>query len=133
MAEAMGEERRERLAQISDRNRQLCEVPFETHGPEVEHGPVCIPCQLVRAIGDVTWLLERLGEIGETSVEYAALYTSWANSSTGETKAIGPFKTTDELLAAQEGELWPIGRDSWSLGTRLAGQWRPTDWREVAE
>ena len=65
MAEAMSEERLKRLAKISDRNRQLREVPFETHGPEVEHGPVCIPCQLVRAISDVTWLLEQVGEIGE--------------------------------------------------------------------
>jgi len=65
----MGEER---LAEISDRNRRLREVPFETHGPEAEHGAACIPCQLVRAIDDVTWLLGQVGEIGGTREEWAA-------------------------------------------------------------
>ena len=47
-----------RLAQIRERNRRLAAVPFETHGGG--HGPGCIPCELVRAVDDVRWLLERL-------------------------------------------------------------------------
>jgi len=82
VVEAMSEERLKRLAQVSDRNRRLREVPFETHGPEVEHGSVCIPCQLVRAIDDVTWLLERLGEIGETREEW---YIRWPVAGGGYT------------------------------------------------
>ena len=51
----------ERLAQIRDRNRRLAAVPFETHGGG--HGPGCIPCELVRAVDDVRWLLERVAHL----------------------------------------------------------------------
>lgn len=48
-----------RLAQIRDRNRRLAQVPFDEH----EHpGAACIPCELVRAVDDVSWLLKQLGQ-----------------------------------------------------------------------
>lgn len=50
----------ERLAQIRDRNRRLAAVPWDLHNGT--HGPGCIPCELVRAVGDVSWLLERLSQ-----------------------------------------------------------------------
>jgi len=44
------------LEEIRARNRRLADVPFQTHG--TIHGRACIPCELVRAISDVTALLE---------------------------------------------------------------------------
>ena len=56
-----------RLAQIRERNRRLAAVPFETHGGG--HGPGCIPCELVRAIGDVSWLLEQSKRLNDKAAE----------------------------------------------------------------
>ena len=62
-----------RLAQIRERNRRLRNVPFETHGGG--HGPGCIPCELVRAIGDASWLLEQLAGMRD---RVAADIEAWA-------------------------------------------------------
>lgn len=91
-----------RLAQIRDRNRYLAQIPYDAHEHPAPGG--CIPCELVRAVDDVTWLLAER----DAMIELNRSYAKHAQDAVTQATAAESELTETRALAAGLRQQWGV-------------------------
>lgn len=139
------------LNTIRARNERLREVPFDGTHDGREHGDNCVPCELVRGVGDVTALLEENGRLRahQDGVDRWLCYASdleaklgderaRANAAEGRLAEIGEtevewgywhddeFNISDRQFSAGDIRYY-LEQSGRPVERRLAGKWRKVE------